>query len=511
MSHNFDTVNAQPALIQAKLDLYHELLSDSITLAANISELSGDSVSSSTTDGVVTKTKPNESTDGSIGSRIDLKWDDFVIGVQELKTVINTLRSGHPKSLDKLLPKINNFARLELDQADIDAVNYDVFPRITRGSRIYQRTSRAYVEPDPVSDPPQHAPPTFTIGTVYDIRDNIVVVHPVDDPTVSSLPLTQNFELSNNTDTTDSNYYNDQISVVLRGEQNPVMVTSGMVETSNGNFVPTDGTFLSTTSSLNMPGQIKVLSLRDHDGTAGSQTVHKPAIDITTNVNTINNTVQTKVTEYTNNHNSIFGDTSNPSNIVNGIIQNMQSLVRKASIAISYFQALPTAEQKLLGFKDPVLTTLHTLITTAALFPEVSSGVFSSGNTFLDALHTVSKDKTTLFTLKETNADGVILLDDNGDEIKTTSIDSETRSSSYSEAIIGLNGLESPNGIDRLNTLLSTLTSTITALDNAIKTIEIDETRRGILSERLGTGIFNYGNVSPINIAKDSLWNLLDA
>ena len=67
-------------------------------------------------------------------------------------------------------------------------------------------------------------------------------------------------------------------------------------------------------------------------------------------------------------------------------------------------------------------------------------------------------------------------LDDNGDEIKTTSIDSETRSASYSEAIIGLNGLESPNGIDRLNTLLSTLTSTIKALDNAITTIEIDET-----------------------------------
>jgi len=493
VSHSFSTVDAQPALIQAKLDLYHELLSDSITLAANISELSGDSVSTSTTNGVVTKIKPNESADGSIGSRIDAKWDDFIIGVQELKVVINTLRSGHPKSLDKLLPKINNFTRLELDQADIDAVNYDVFPRITRGSRIYQRTSRAYVEPDPVSDPPQHAPPTFTIGTVYDIRDNIVVVH----------PHTGSFELSDNTDTSDANYYNDQISVVLGGEQNPVMVTSGMVETSNGNFVPTDGTFLSTNSSLNMPGQIKVLSLRDHDGTAGSQTVHKPAIDITTNVNTINNTVQTKVTEYTNNHNSIFG--------TSGIIAQMQTLVRKASIAISYFQALPTAEQKRLGFKDPVLTTLHTLITTAALFPEVSSGVFSSGNTFLDALHTVSKDKTTLFTLKETNADGVILLDDNGDEIKTTSIDSETRSASYSEAIIGLNGLESPNGIDRLNTLLSTLTSTITALDNAIKTIEIDETRRGILSERLGTGIFNYGNVSPINIAKDSLWNLLDA
>lgn len=503
MSHSFSTVDAQPALIQAKLDLYHELLSDSITLAANISELSGDSVSTSTTNGVVTKTKPNESADGSIGSRIDAKWDDFIIGVQELKVVINTLRSGHPKSLDKLLPKINNFARLELDQSDIDAVNYDVFPRITRGSRIYQRTSRAYVEPDPVSNPPQHAPPTFTIGTVYDIRDNIVVVHPVDVPASSSLPLTQNFELSDNTDTSDSNYYNDQISVVLGGEQNPVMVTSGMVETSNGNFVPTDGTFLSTNSSLNMPGQIKILSLRDHDGTAGSQTVHKPAIDITTNVNTINNTVQTKVTEYTNNHNSIFG--------TSGIIAQMQTLVRKASIAISYFQALPTAEQKRLGFKDPVLTTLHTLITTAALFPEVSSGVFSSGNTFLDALHAVSKDKTTLFTLKETNADGVVLLDDNGNPIETTSIDSETRSASYSEAIIGLNGLESPNGIDRLNSLLSILTSTITALDNAIKTIEIDETRRGILSERLGTGIFNYGNVSPINIAKDSLWNLLDA
>ena len=485
MSHNFDTVNAQPALIQAKLDLYHELLSDSITLAANISELSGDSVSSSTTNGVVTKTKPNESTDGSIGSRIDLKWDEFIIGVQELKIVINTLRSGHPKSLDKLLPKINNFTRLELDQADIDAVNYDVFPRITRGSRIYQRTSRAYVEPDPVSDPPQHAPPTFTIGTVYDIRDNIVVVH----------PHTGSFELSDNTDTSDANYYNDQISVVLGGEQNPVMVTTGMVETSNGNFVPTNGTFLSTNSSLNMPGQIKVLSLRSHDGTAGSQTVHKPAIDITTNVNTINNTVQTKVTEYTNNHNSIFGDS--------GIIAQMQSLVRKASIAISYFQALPTAEQKLLGFKDPVLTTLHTLITTAALFP--------SGNTFLDALHAVSKDKTTLFTLKETNADRVVLLDDNGNPIETTSIDSETRSASYSEAIIGLNGLESPNGIDRLNSLLSTLTSTITALDNAIKTIETDENRRGILSQRLGTGIINYGNISPINIAKDSLWSLLRA
>ena len=495
MSHSFSTVDAQPALIQAKIDLYHELLSDSITLAANISELSGDSVSSSTTGGVVTKTKPNESTNGSIGSRVDAKWDDFVIGVQELKTVINTLSSGHPKSLDKLLPKINNFARLELDQTDIDAVNYDVFPRITKGSRIYQRTSRAYVQPDPVSNPPTHAPPTFTIGTVYDIRDNIVVVHPVDN--------NGSFELSDNTDTSDANYYNDQISVVLGGQPNPVMVTTGMAETSNGNSVPTDGTFLSTNSSLNMPGQIKVLSLRDHDGTAGSQTVHKSSIDITTNVNTINNTVQTKVTEYTDNHNSIFGSS--------GIVGQMQSLVRKASIAISYFQALPTAEQKLLGFKDPVLTTLHTLITTSDLFPEVSSGVFSSGNTFLDALHTVSKDKTTLFTLKETNADGVVLLDDNGDEIKTTSIDSETRSASYSEAIIGLNGLESPNGIDRLNTLLSTLTSTITALDNAIKTIEIDETRRGILSERLGTGIFNYGNVSPINIAKDSLWNLLDA
>ena len=60
MSHSFSTVDAQPALIQAKIDLYHELLSDSITLAANISELSGDSVSSSTTGGVVTKTKPNE-------------------------------------------------------------------------------------------------------------------------------------------------------------------------------------------------------------------------------------------------------------------------------------------------------------------------------------------------------------------------------------------------------------------------------------------------------------------
>ena len=89
MSHSFSIVDAQPALIQAKLDLYHELLSDSITLAANISELSGDSVSSSTTGGVVTKTKPNESTNGSIGSRIDAKWDDFIIGVQELKTVIN--------------------------------------------------------------------------------------------------------------------------------------------------------------------------------------------------------------------------------------------------------------------------------------------------------------------------------------------------------------------------------------------------------------------------------------
>ena len=493
MSHSFSTVDAQPALIQAKIDLYHELLSDSITLAANISELSGDSVSSSTTGGVVTKTKPNESADGSIGSRIDAKWDDFIIGVQELKTVINNLRSGQPKSLDKLLPKINNFARLELDQADIDAVNYDVFPRIRKGSRIYQRTSRAYVDPDPSNNPPLHEPPTFTIGTVYDIRDNIVVVH----------PHTGSFELSDNTDTSDSNYYNDQISVVLGGQSNPVMVTTGMVETSNGNFVPTDGTFLSTNSSLNMPGQIKVLSLRDHDGTAGSQTVHKSSIDITTNVNTINNTVQTKVTEYTDNHNSIFGSS--------GIVGQMQSLVRKASIAISYFQALPTAEQKLLGFKDPVLTTLHTLITTTSMFPEISSGVFSSGNTFLDALHAVSKDKTTLFTLKETNADGVVLLDDNGDEIKTTSIDSETRSASYSEAIIGLNGLESPNGIDRLNSLLSTLTSTITSLDNAIKTIETDQTRRGILSQRLGTGIFNYGNVSPINIAKDSLWSLLDA
>lgn len=504
MSHSFSTVDAQPALIQAKLNLYHELLSDSITLAANISELSGDSVSTSTTNGVVTKTKPNESVDGSIGSRIDAKWDDFIIGVQELKTVINTLRSGHPKSLINLLPKINNFARLELDQSDIDAVNYDVFPRITRGSRIYQRTSRAYVDPDPSNNPPQHAPPTFTIGTVYDIRDNIVVVHPVDNPAGSSLPLTQNFELSDNTDTSDSNYYNDQISVVLGGQTNPVMVTTGMAaETSNGNFVPTDGTFLSTNSSLNMPGQIKILSLRDHDGTAGSQTVHKPAIDITTNVNTINNTVQTKVTEYTNNHNSIFG--------TSGIIAQMQTLVRKASIAISYFQALPTAEQKRLGFKDPVLTTLHTLITTAALFPEVSSGVFSSGNTFLDALHAVSKDKTTLFTLKETNADGVVLLDDNGNPIETTSIDSETRSASYSEAIIGLNGLESPNGIDRLNTLLSTLTSTITALDNAIKTIEIDETRRGILSQRLKTGINNFNRSSAINTAKDDLWNLLDA
>ena len=299
MSHSFSIVDAQPALIQAKLDLYHELLSDSITLAANISELSGDSVSSSTTGGVVTKTKPNESTNGSIGSRVDAKWDDFVIGVQELKTVINTLSSGHPKSLDKLLPKINNFARLELDQTDIDAVNYDVFPRITKGSRIYQRTSRAYVQPDPVSNPPTHAPPTFTIGTVYDIRDNIVVVHPVDN--------NGSFELSDNTDTSDANYYNDQISVVLGGQPNPVMVTTGMAETSNGNSVPTDGTFLSTNSSLNMPGQIKVLSLRDHDGTAGSQTVHKSSIDITTNVNTINNTVQTKVTEYTDNHNSIFG------------------------------------------------------------------------------------------------------------------------------------------------------------------------------------------------------------
>ena len=501
MSHNFDIVNAQPALIQAKIDLYHELLSDSITLAANISELSGDSVSTSTTNGVVTKTKPNESADGSIGSRIDAKWDDFIIGVQELKTVINTLRSGHPKSLDKLLPKINNFTRLELDQADIDAVNYDVFPRITRGSRIYQRTSRPYVDPDPSNNPPLHEPPTFTIGTVYDIRDNIVVVH----------PHTGNFELSDNTDTSDSNYYNDQISVVLGGEQNPVMVTTGMAETSNGNFVPTDGTFLSTNSSLNMPGQIKVLSLRSHDGTAGSQTVHKPSIDITTNVNTINNTVETNVTTYTNNHNSIFGDTSNPSNIINGIIQNMQSLVRKASIAISYFQALPTAEQKRLGFKDPVLTTLHTLVTTAALFPEVSSGVFSSVNTFLDALHAVSKDKTTLFTLKETDADGVVLLDDNGNQIETTSIDTETRSASYSEAIIGLNGLESPNGIDRLNSLLSTLTSTITALDDAIKTIETDKNREGILSQRLETGIINYGNISPINIAKDSLWSLLRA
>ncbi len=499
MSHSFSIVDAQPALIQAKLDLYHELLSDSITLAANISELSGDSVSTSTTNGVVTKTKPNESKDsndvfiGSIGSRIDAKWDDFIIGVQELKTVINTLRSGLSKSLDNLLPKINNFTRLELDQTDIDSVNYDVFPRITRGSRIYQRTSRAYVEPDPVSNPPQHAPPTFTIGTVYAIENNIVVVH----------PHTGSFELSDNTDTSDSNYYNDQISVVLGGEQNPVMVTTGMVETSNGNFVPTDGTFLSTNSSLNMPGQIKVLSLRSHDGTAGSQTVHKPSIDITTNVNTINNTVQTKVTEYTNNHNSIFGSS--------GIIGQMQSLVRKASIAISYFQALPTAEQKTLGFKDPVLTTLHTLITTAALFPEVSSGVFSSGNTFLDALHTVSKDKTTLFTLKETNADGVVLVDDNGNQIETTSIDSETRSASYSEAIIGLNGLESPNGIDRLNSLLSTLTSTITALDTAIKTIETDINRPGILSERLKTGINNFNRSSAINTAKDDLWNLLDA
>ena len=466
MSHSFSTVDAQPALIQAKIDLYHELLSDSITLAANISELSGDSVSSSTTGGVVTKTKPNESADGSIGSRIDAKWDDFIIGVQELKTVINNLRSGQPKSLDKLLPKINNFARLELDQADIDAVNYDVFPRIRKGSRIYQRTSRAYVDPDPSNNPPLHEPPTFTIGTVYDIRDNIVVVH----------PHTGSFELSDNTDTSDSNYYNDQISVVLGGQSNPVMVTTGMVETSNGNFVPTDGTFLSTNSSLNMPGQIKVLSLRSHDGTAGSQAVHKSGVDITTSVNTINNTVQTKVTEYTNNHNSIFGSS--------GIIGQMQSLVRKASIAISYFQALPTAEQKLLGFKDPVLTTLHTLITTADMFPEISSGNFSSGNTFLDALHAVSKDKTTLFTLKETNADGVVLLDDNGDEIKTTSIDTETRSASYSEAIIGLNGLESPNGIDRLNSLLSTLTSIITALDNAIKRIETDQTRRGILSQR---------------------------
>ena len=224
MSHSFSTVDAQPALIQAKIDLYHELLSDSITLAANISELSGDSVSSSTTGGVVTKTKPNESKDGSIGSRIDAKWDDFIIGVQELKTVINNLRSGQPKSLDKLLPKINNFARLELDQADIDAVNYDVFPRIRKGSRIYQRTSRAYVDPDPSNNPPLHEPPTFTIGTVYDIRDNIVVVH----------PHTGSFELSDNTDTSDSNYYNDQISVVLGGQSNPVMVTTGMVETSNG-------------------------------------------------------------------------------------------------------------------------------------------------------------------------------------------------------------------------------------------------------------------------------------
>jgi len=494
VSHSFSTVDSQPALIQAKIDLYHELLSDSITLAANISELSGDSVSSSTTDdGVVTKIKPNESTDGSIGSRIDAKWDDFIIGVQELRIVINTLRSGLTESLDNLLPKINLFTRLELDQTDIDAVNYDVFPRITIGSRIYQRTSRAYVDPDPSANPPLHAPPTFTIGTVYSIRNNIVVVH----------PHTGSFELSDNTDTSDSNYYNDQISVVLNGQTNPVMVTTGMAETSNGNFVPTNGTFLSTNSSLNMPGQIKVLSLRSHDGTAGSQAVHKSGVDITTSVNTINNTVQAKVTEYTNNHNSIFGDTSNPSNIVNGIIQNMQSLVRKASIAISYFQALPTAEQKTLGFKDPVLTTLHTLVTTADLFP--------SGNTFLDALHAVSKDKTTLFTLKETDADGVVLLDDNGNQIETTSIDSETRSASYSEAIIGLNGLESPNGIDRLNSLLSTLTSSITALDTAIKTIETDKKREGILSQRLETGIINYGNISPINIAKDSLWSLLRA
>ena len=62
-----------------------------------------------------------------------------------------------------------------------------------------------------------------------------------------------------------------------------------------------------------------------------------------------------------------------------------------------------------------------------------------------------------------------------------------------------------------MNTLLSTLTSTITALDNAIKTIEIDETRRGILSQRLKTGINNFNRSSAINTAKDDLWNLLDA
>ena len=495
MSHSFDIAIAQPALIQAKLDLYHELLSDSITLAANISELSGDSVSSSTTNGVVTKTKPNESDDGSIGSRIDTKWDEFIIGVQELKVVINNLLTGDEKSLDNLLPKINNFTRLELNPVNLASYqllnqsNSTLYPLIARGSIIFQRTSVGLAEAEPYSNPPAHQPPTFSIGTIYDIRDNIVVVH----------PHTGNFEVSNNTSATGPDSYNDKISIVRPPDTSPIMVTPGMFETLGGNAVPVTGTFLSNT---NMGGIIGVNSLRSHDVTSGIQTVHKSSIDLTASVNTINNTVQGKVTEYTGNHTSIFGDTSNPSNVVNGIIQDMQALVRKASIAISYFQALPTAEQKLLGFKDPVLTTLHTLITTAALFP--------SGNTFLDTLHAVSKDKTTLFTLKETDADGVVLLDDNGDEIKTTSIDSESRSASYSEVIIGLNGLESPSGIVSLNSLLSTLTSTITALDTSIKTIETDVKRPGLLSERLGTGI-NFNKSSTINTAKDNLWDLLNA
>ena len=426
MSHNVNVAIASKAEIQVKFDLYHELLSDSITLAENISELSGDTVTSSTlstglaliSENTILQTRlllqypsgstpikisPNVDTNGSIGSQINVRWDDFITRVQQLKVVIDRLLSGHPDSMDIILPKINNFTRLELNPADLiqyytnTISNPTDYPRLGVGSVVFQRRSRGSVSMSDVDFADRvDVPPIFSIGTVYDIRSNIIVLH----------THVGEFELTDNTFTidgsTNENYYNDKLSVVLNGEQSPIFVTSGMVEdfgvggSSVDRDTPQNAGYLSNT---NQTGILTVTSLRSHDSALGSQTNHKPSINITTSVNTINTTVQTNVNTFTANHESIFGHHTDGN--ITGIIQQMQALVRKASIANSYFQALPSAEQKAAGFTDPELTTLHKIVSSDSLFPLIND-VNTSGNVFLDKLHEVAKNKTTLLISEET-------------------------------------------------------------------------------------------------------------
>ena len=472
MSYTFATAEAQPALIQAKVDEYHEVLSDSITLASNMSELSGDSVFKSTltsdTLNLITKNvilqqelllkhsgsnisvtiRPNLSANGSIGSQIDSKWDVFILAVQELKRVIKQLLTERQDSLVNLLPILNNFARLELLQSDIDSLDTSIYPRLAVGVIVYQKITCGVLGHVEISDTDVETihteldvPPLYAMGQIYDIRNNIIVIHPANLGTSLTWQSSASFPAGGTA---------GNLSILHIGQTSPIFVNSSthspptidsltgqdVYESSSATFhncmtvpanrssIPPSGLFL---SEDNLPPPISVLSTRTKDVFTGSTSAHLPGINIGTSVATINNTVESKTSLYTSNHTSIFGftDSANPNNSIVGIIQNMQTLIRQASIANSYFQSLPSDEQKALGFKDPVLTTLHKLATTPEMFPETppGSGVFSGGNLFLDILHKVSKDKSTILITEDTK------------ELLTTIGDGTTRTYTLSEAI----------------------------------------------------------------------------